>query len=669
MKSIKTRITYILILMIVSLSVVFGLVSCILNYRSSMEVLQQTMTETAKVSAKQISNALKSYKSVAYEAGCLNTLARSSVTKNEKQTIIDQKSKAYNFIRGNLLDTKGNSLFDGQNYADRDYFKAAISGEAVCSDPILSKSTGKMTFVIAAPLWENGIPNSKTVGVVCFVPQEQFLNETVSEIKVGETGTTTILNSNGMTIASEYTDTVGMEHITQDTESDSSNTRAAIAQKMMLGEAGFDNYKENGVSQFGAYAPIDGTNGWSIVVTANRAEFLHGVILSIWITVVLIAIFIALGVLAAFRFANSIAGPIKASADRLKLLAHGDLTAPVPDSSAKDETGNLLRDLQLTVETLNRTISDISFHLEEISNGNFTTELLLEYPGDFRKLKDSIMVIQDSYNQSMGQINLSAEQVAVGSNQVSSGAQALSQGAAEQASAIDDLAKIVNDVSRQVQDTAKNAADVNLKARGMGEELTLGNQQAQEMMQANEKISESAVRIRKIIKTIEDIAFQTNILALNAAVEAARAGSAGQGFAVVADEVRNLASKSAAAAKDTAELIEGSIYAVENGAGLTQGVVKTMASVVENAQVVVRVIDQISHASEEQAGLIQQITDSIDQISGVIQTNSATAQQSAAASEELSSQAQLMKDMVQFFQLKSNGPVYEPEREILESIL
>lgn len=657
MKSIRKKITVILISVIVTLSCIFGLLSCFLTYTSSANVLQQTMTETAEIAAKQISNKLQSYESVAYEAGCLETLSRSSVTKNEKLAIINQKCKAYQFVRGNILDTTGNSLFDGKNYADRDYFKAAMNGQAVCSDPIISKITGELTFIVAAPLWENGIPDSETVGVVYFVPQETFLSEAVSEMKIASAGSTSILNRDGITIADEIPEKVGVENVIEAAESDASlRAKAEIYQKMIAGETGFGQFSENGKALFSAYAPIEHTNGWSISVTASKTEFLGGAILSIWITAILVAVFIALGTLIAFLFGNSIARPIRSSAERLKLLAHGDLTSPVPEVSTKDETGELLRDLKITVETLNGTVFDISNHLAKISQGDFTAELSMEYPGDFSRLKESITVILDSLNRSMGQIGISADLVADSSGQVSAGSQALSQGATEQADAIESLAKTVNDVSEQVHDNAQNATDADSKARAMGEELAEGNHQIQKMMAAIEEISKSSGQIGKIIKTIEDIAFQTNILALNAAVEAARAGEAGKGFAVVADEVRNLASKSAQAAKNTTALIEGSIKAVKNGSNLANEAAQTMSTVVENADVVVRVIDQISRASEQQTALIEQITRNMDQIASVVQMNSATAEQSAAAAEELSSQSQIMKDMVKIFKLKKKLP-------------
>lgn len=220
---------------------------------------------------------------------------------------------------------------------------------------------------------------------------------------------------------------------------------------------------------------------------------------------------------------------------------------------------------------------------------------------------------------------------------------------------MEELAATINEISNQVKSNAENAHNVNKLADDVGLKMTESNQQMQTMIEAMKEISSSSSEIGKIIKTIEDIAFQTNILALNAAVEAARAGEAGKGFAVVADEVRNLASKSAEASKNTAVLIESSILAVEKGTKIADETAHTLLESVEGAQKVTRTIDQISKASEEQASSISQITQGIDQISNVVQTNSATAEESAAASEELSGQAQILKGLISQFKLKDMG--------------
>ena len=253
----------------------------------------------------------------------------------------------------------------------------------------------------------------------------------------------------------------------------------------------------------------------------------------------------------------------------------------------------------------------------------------------------------------MTQIMDSSHLVSAGSEQMAYGAQALSQGTVEQANAVEELETTIREISQHVTLTAGNAGNANQMTIFMGDQLIESNQKMQEMIQAMEEINNSSGEIRKIIKTIEDIAFQTNILALNAAVEAARAGSAGKGFAVVADEVRNLASKSSEASKSTTELIERSIASIEHGTKVANETALKLETVVTGANEIVDTINQIAEASQEQSDSIHQIQCQIGQISSVVQTNSASAQESAATSQQLSAQAGLLKKLVSAFQLKA----------------
>lgn len=332
-------------------------------------------------------------------------------------------------------------------------------------------------------------------------------------------------------------------------------------------------------------------------------------------------------------------------------LAEGDLDIQI-DYQSSDELGELAGNIQATGRRLKTYVGDISQTLQGMSEGDFRARVEMDYIGDFGPIKTSINHIADQMNQTLKEIQITADQVSDGAEQVSNGSQALSQGATEQASSVEELSSTINEISEQVSRNAMNAQEASKKVDETGQRLVESNQSMQEMIQAMGEITNSSQEIGKIIKTIEDIAFQTNILALNAAVEAARAGEAGKGFAVVADEVRNLASKSSEASKNTSVLIESSLRSVENGVKIADVTAQTLVTAVEGANEVIKTIGQISGESGRQAVSIRQVTQGVDQISGIVQTNSATAEESAAASEELSGQAQMLKNLVGRFKLK-----------------
>ncbi len=343
--------------------------------------------------------------------------------------------------------------------------------------------------------------------------------------------------------------------------------------------------------------------------------------------------------------------PIQTITESSRQLSEGKLDFQI-DVKNQDELGQLADSLNTSVKNLKLYITDITEILNSIAEGDLGKESSITYIGDFVQIQTAISTISRQLNQTLSQIQSSANQVDSGANQVAIGAQSLAQGATEQASEVDNLLNMVERVTVQINNNAETAASTTREADVVGGSITVCNEQMQEMAEAMNQISACSGEIQHIIKTIEDIAFQTNILALNAAVEAARAGSAGKGFAVVADEVRNLAAKSADAAKDTTALIEKTLTVVENGSLLTGKTQESLNSVVAGAENVTADIKKISDASKEQELAINRIRDGISQISTVVQSNSATSEESAAASEELASQAQLLKRLIGSFRLK-----------------
>ena len=351
---------------------------------------------------------------------------------------------------------------------------------------------------------------------------------------------------------------------------------------------------------------------------------------------------------------RAITRPIRQLEKAAGQIVEGDFDIEVTYQS-KDELGSLANAFKNMTSILEEVIADASRLLQEMSDGNFDvrTQAEARYVGKLQGLLLAIRKLNRDLSSTMGQINTSADQVASGSGQVSSGAQALAQGATEQAAAVEELAATIAGISQQVKDTAENARSARNQTSMAGDVVEECNRQMHDMMAAMEEITRTSDEIGKIIKTIEDISFQTNILALNAAVEAARAGEAGKGFAVVAEEVRSLANKSSVASNDTAALIEGSLEAVARGKDLAGATAESLSKVVEEVRVAAATVDKIADAAEEQAGAVEQVTVGVDQISDVVQTNSATSEESAAASAELSHQAEILKDLVARFRLRA----------------
>ena len=387
------------------------------------------------------------------------------------------------------------------------------------------------------------------------------------------------------------------------------------------------------------------------------AEKQRALVLLVISSVSLAAIMIA--VMAAL--ANSFSRNLRSITRRIELLAEGDLHTPVPKINTRDETGILSHAAEKTICSLHDMIADITRQLSLMKKGDLSAAEAMQYDGDFVPIQTALSRILSSLNQIFLQLRQSTTQVSSGAQEVSSASQNLAQGAAEQNGSMEKLLASVAEISVGVNDTAAAAVSVRELSEKAGQEARTGQVHMDNMVRAMEKIRQSSMEISKIISLIENIAFQTKILALNAAVEAARAGSAGKGFAVVADEVRNLAGKSAEAAKQTGALIEASVQSVNEGEKRVSMAADSLLVMTTSVNETAARICQIDRAVSRQAEHLKQVTAGTDQISKVIQANSITAEESAALSEELSSQAELLHQQVGFLRLSADTAASEEE--------
>ena len=335
--------------------------------------------------------------------------------------------------------------------------------------------------------------------------------------------------------------------------------------------------------------------------------------------------------------------------------AEGKLTTRADAEKHGGSYRKIVEGINHTVDMIHEPIIEALAVLKEMASGNLQQQVEGDYRGDHAAIKHAMNETLDALNKAFGDVKNVAEQVAAGAQQISASGEVLSQGSTEQASSIEEITATMEQVAVQTKQNAVNANHANELANSSQEQAVQGNRQMQSMVTAMQEINESSVNISKIIKVIDEIAFQTNILALNAAVEAARAGQHGKGFAVVAEEVRNLAARSANAAKETTVMIEGSIKKVDAGTKIANETAAALEGIVQEVAKAAALVDDIAGASNEQATAIAQVNQAIAQVSQVVQTNSATAEESASASEELASQAEILKDNVEKFQLKQTG--------------
>lgn len=538
------------------------------------------------------------------------------------------------FVPGPDYDATSKSWYQDGLKSDRfmlgdAYLDEASQSYVVGASGVLKDSSGAVRGVAAADVYLDSI--SKIVSGVQI--------EDTGGIFLVDTRTDTIIGHRDQSITGQKLGSL------------SDGMYVYVTQQITAGKTGLSTYD-------GTYIQVENVPGsdWTAVAYVSRAEVLHE-LYQLTISMLLVAALavLLLILLVVIQVRRVIGRPVKELSMVATRIAGGDLDQTIHYHS-KDELGVLANDFNrvtLRLRDYVTYIQDISDKLREIARGNLAFTLENEYAGEFEKIKTALNEISHSLNNTMGRLNTASREVAAGAEQVANGATTLSQGSTEQAAEVETLAGHIAAVSDSVHQIADGAQEASRISQQVKNGLLESNDKMQNMTVVIQRISDKSNEIHKIVKTIEDIAFQTNILALNAAVEAARAGTAGKGFAVVADEVRALAGKSSTAAQETTVLLRETVDSMAEGVRAAQDTANSMLKVVAQADEMSKLIDGIADSTKQQDANTEEITRGIDQISTVVQTNVATAEESAAASEELSSQAAMLRELVSRFRLRN----------------
>lgn len=536
------------------------------------------------------------------------------------------------------------SLGSYAEYSKTEYYDITIEKK----QPYITKPfvyDGKNIITVSFPI----IYNEESQGIVCCdIALDTFSKINIKNSKYPSLYATIFTNDGTIVYQTENVDNIGksVKEILESADSEK------ILSGFKSGESfSIETRRSNGELFERFFYPIQaGSDTWWAQTSVSSKEMKQDVMKTIFLLIILCVLALAIVIIVITTIIRKALKPVQDVVTAAEKISSGNLDIHL-EAKADDEIGRLATAFNSTAQNIKTIISDVNYLLGEMANGNFdiSSKARSSYVGDFNQILVSLRNINTNLSNTLSQINQSSLQVNIGAEQVSTAAQALSQGAVEQASSIEELSATISEIADHVKLNARHAQDASVQSNEAGAGIEESNGQMKEMILAMNDISDKSNEIGKIIKTIEDIAFQTNILALNAAVEAARAGTAGKGFAVVADEVRNLATKSAEAAKNTTDLIEQTVSAVENGSKIADNTANSLLAVVEKTNTVNALIGEIAKASDDQATSISQVTLGVEQISGVVQSNSATAEESAAASEELNAQADVLKDLVNQF--------------------
>lgn len=525
--------------------------------------------------------------------------------------------------------------------ASRPYYEVVTQKSTYLSDPYEDFLSKTMVVSVVQPIFDE---TGRSIGLILIDVVLDGLIDNLGQRHFGETGSTYIIDS-------DYQILMHPEHEYIGTDVRSVNYGGEVFLEELQNPTGnMFTYDLLGSKRVGGIQGVSDLTGWKIVSAMDQKEFkspIYDVLETIIVTQIII---VCLSTIFCLYGIKEQLLPLKKMEEYIRKIAHGDLSADL-DIETNDEIGDLAQEVVRCSESLKATISHIDDTLIEFGEGNFQLRDDFDYLGDFASIQGSMNRFVELMSGSLVALKGTSEEVGQGANLVSDRAQELATGSSEQAMAVVSLQNLIAGIHVTIAETAENSAVVTENAQKISSNLLVSKEKTLELAESVKDIKGMSDEVKRIIKAIEEVAFQTNILALNAAVEAARAGQAGKGFAVVAEEVRNLSLKTAEAVEDTTKIINDIANAIETGSELAQENSKGIQDVVSEVEVFVGKLSDISFTAQNQAMDIDEINKGIAQISSVVNQNSAISEESAAASEELSSQSSLMIEKIEGFRV------------------
>ena len=602
--NIKKKIIFFVMAVSIFLAVCLTTVMSVSSIRATNNVMLDNMQVTARIAAQNISSNLHLLTERMYNLSNEEVLTSSS-DDAQKQAVLDEAKLQIEFVWLSAYDLSGQKLYGDdmapESIADTKYYDYLTqTGNLVIGEPFYDQDV--LQLCVGAPIKSDG----ETTGYLIGSYKYDLLNDVLSMLILGDTGSACILNEEGVIVGDRDTQNVIDGNNIYDMYPASKNEK--VYEKILSYQTGSAMMKLGHTATYAGYAPIPGTN-WALLVHAPQREFMGSVILSIVISVLLCIVLLVTAAVFIIPVAEKISVSLSAVAKRLQALAEGNLTEEVVLSDTIDETALLTGSFSKTIVSLNNYIQNIQTCLGSLADGDYTIDIPDNFRGDFSSIRESLCHITDSLNRTMLQMNQSSIEVNKNSSEVSEYAKQLHDGSLNQSVLLEQLEKSMEGITASIEKNKDNVLQIEQCSENASEKTALGDSNMQSMLDTMNEIHSAVDEIFRISQLIEDISSQTNLLSLNASIEAARAGEAGKGFAVVAAEIGHLSQQTTDALSQTVEIIQKSADIIQRGLDTASQTAKAFQEIQE-------VTEQYRVISSKLADTVSEQTSAVSYVNG-----------------------------------------------------